>query len=110
MSSDIENHPYAVSTPDFVRFLEAKTLDRPCPGCGAARWILIGPGDNGPTYLLRTQIRGASKPTQVTTMAVHCDECGFLRQHSAKVVRKWVDDNPEGDQQEFGEEDLDVND
>lgn len=101
MSGDIEKHQFAVRTSDFVRFLEEKTLDQPCPACGACQWTLIGPKDDGITFMLRTALRGASSPTQVTTVAVYCNECGFLRQHLAKVVRNWVDANPAPDQLEF---------
>lgn len=109
MPQDIDEHPYAVKTPDFVRFLEAQTEDKPCPACGSIKWIIIGPGDGGTTYLLRTSLRGGSKTSQVTTMALHCEDCGFLRQHVAKVVRDWVNCNPDQSEKDVDQEDIDVN-
>jgi len=42
-------------------------------------------------------------------MALHCEDCGFLRQHVAKVVRDWVNCNPDQSEKDVDQEDIDVN-
>ncbi|MFC6689811.1 hypothetical protein ACFQD2_00420 [Pseudomonas lini] len=60
MSEDeIQNtRQFAVSAHDFVRFLEAKTLDSPCPACSFQGWTVIGSS--------KTEARIASRRPSVT--------------------------------------------
>lgn len=91
----VKRSPLTVSAFDFVRFLEAKTLDSSCPACQLDEWTLVCPNDHeADAYRLVTQLRDGLKPTQVSTLAIFCDNCGFVRQHMSRVVKSWVTDNP----------------
>ncbi|KAB0502795.1 hypothetical protein [Pseudomonas lini] len=105
MSEDeIQNtRQFAVSAHDFVRFLEAKTLDSPCPACSFQGWTVIGSSKNGSTYRLATPLRDGPKPSQVSTFAIYCNECGFVRHHLSRKVREWIDENPEPEQLDLEE-------
>lgn len=39
-------------------------------------------------------LRDGENPMSLSTFAIHCDNCGYLRQHLSKVVKKWVTANP----------------
>lgn len=95
-------HRFSVDVDDFVRFLEAKTLDRKCPACGTAHWTVIGPAE-GATYRVTAPLRDSETKHQLSMFAIHCVECGFVRQHYARVVKDWVKDNPRPEQLEFDE-------
>lgn len=90
--------PLSVSSNDFVRFLEEKTLDSICPACKADEWTVVCPfsdeGDDNDTYRLVTPLRDGVKPTQISTFAIYCDNCGYIRQHLTRVVRNWANENP----------------
>ncbi|MFS1292062.1 hypothetical protein ACLRDI_30580 [Pseudomonas piscis] len=100
--------PLSVSSDDFVRFLEANSSDADCPVCGKTEWTIICPFTEGSdTYRLVTSLKDGHKPMNVSTFALYCDHCGYFRQHLAKVVKKWVDNNPQNPELDFGASDAD---
>jgi hypothetical protein len=30
----------------------------------------------------------------ISTFAIFCDSCGYIRQHLARTVQKWAEENP----------------
>lgn len=106
---DVKHHKFSVTVEDFIRFLEAKTFESECPACHTANWTVIGSGENEMTYRLITPMRDGPRPNFVNFLGIYCNECGFVRQHLAKVVRRWVDDNPEPEQLELDEMATDDN-
>ncbi len=96
-------HRYSVSIADFVRFLEAKTADSPCPGCETRVWTVVGSAANGMSYRLVTNLRDGPTATHLSTLAIYCNECGYIRTHWARKVREWVDENPQQAELEFEE-------
>ncbi len=96
-------HRYSVSISDFVRFLEAKTADSPCPVCQTRVWTVVGAPSNGMSYRLVTNLRDGQKATHFSTLAIYCNECGYIRTHWARKVREWVDENPQQAELEFEE-------
>ncbi|WP_321837918.1 hypothetical protein [Pseudomonas kulmbachensis] len=86
---------FATKVSDFVRFLVAKTPETDCPVCNGSTWTVVCPfDDDADTYRLSTPLKDGNRPMAVSTFALYCDSCGYLRQHSSKVVSKWVADNP----------------
>lgn len=99
-----ERSKLSVTSDDFVRFLEAKNPESDCPVCGEETWTVICPFDHEDahdTYRLVTRLKDGSRPMTVSSFGLFCDSCGYLRQHVAKVVRQWVDDNPIEPELEF---------
>lgn len=87
----------AISSEDFVRFLEEKTLGSECPACGTDEWTIVCPPDPdglSDTYRLVTPLRDGGKSMNISTFAIFCDHCGFVRQHLSRSVRQWVAENP----------------
>lgn len=106
-----KDHKLAVSTDDFIRFLEAKSLEASCPSCQSQQWTVIGSVDTDTPYRLSTPAKTSLKATNLLTYAIFCVECGFVRNHMARVVKAWVDENPaEQTEMDFGKDDDDVND
>lgn len=99
----VKLHRYSVTTDDFIRFLEEKSYESTCPACQSAAWTIIGSSANNMAYRLVTPLRDGPSPNQMNCFAIHCNECGFIRQHLAKVVKRWVDENPEPEQLELDE-------
>jgi len=86
---------FATGITDFVRFLEAKSPESDCPVCGGSTWTVVCPfDDDADTYRLVTSLKDGNRPMSLSTFALYCDECGYVRQHISKVVKKWVDENP----------------
>lgn len=85
----------AVPADDFVRYLEAKTQGQTCPACGHDDWTLVCPSDEeADAYRLVTVLKDGDRPMNISTFAIYCDHCGFLRQHLARKVRDWALQNP----------------
>lgn len=85
----------AIAVTDFVRFLVAKSPESDCPVCKGDTWTVICPfDDDADTYRLVTSLRDGNRPMSVSTFALYCDNCGYVRQHLSKVVKKWVEENP----------------
>ena len=99
----VKRHKFSVTVDDFIRFLEEKSFESKCPSCGSAAWTVIGSGATEMTYRLITQMRDGPSPTYLNSLGIYCNECGFIRQHIAKVVKRWVDENPEPEQLELDE-------
>ena len=94
-SSQAPRSKRAVATSDFIRFLEAKNPDSNCPVCQSATWTVVCPyGGEGDTYRLVVPMRDGSKPMTISTFAIFCDSCGYVRQHLARTVQRWVTENP----------------
>lgn len=112
MSKTVSNNPksFAVTMAEFVRFLQAKTDDAVCAACGSQWWTVVGSTETGATYRLSTPLRDGPKATQLSTFAIYCNECGLVRHHLSRVVRKWVDANPAPEEAEQEELDLDEDD
>lgn len=107
--SDDENSPevsrskFAVKSNDFVRFLEEKTPGSICPACKGDDWTLIcQPNESADTYRLVTVMKDGSRQITLSTFAIYCDACGYVRTHLARHVRKWVDENPREPELDFG--------
>lgn len=100
-------HFFSTTMDDFIRFLHEKTTGRECPACGNSAWTVLGPAEGEYSYRLVTLLKDDPRRTlRLSTFALVCDNCGYLRQHMARVVRKWVEENPEAQQ----ELDLDIDD
>ncbi|MNJ39982.1 hypothetical protein D3C77_348660 [compost metagenome] len=103
--SDTEKAPrsrLAVPADEFVRFLEEKTQGLKCPSCAADDWTVVCPTDDyADTYRLVTTLRDGSRPMNLSTFAIYCDNCGFVRQHLSRVVRAWVEQNPAAPELDF---------
>lgn len=99
-------HRFATKSSDFVRFLEQKTTKNDCPTCGNEVWTVVC-ADNGYTYRLTSILRDGEKQNTFSTFALFCNECGFVREHSARLVSHWVKENPEQPELdlEFGDQD-----
>lgn len=103
----VKGSPLTVSAFDFVRFLEDKTLDSSCPACKLDEWTIICPyDDEADAYRLITPLRDGKKPTQISTFAIFCDNCGYVRQHMSRVVRSWANENPVEPELDFDQETL----
>ncbi|MNJ28711.1 hypothetical protein D3C77_232570 [compost metagenome] len=99
---------FTVKMDDFIRFLEAKTSTTNCAACGHDHWTILGWSDTDVTLRLVNELLDGPKPESTSSFALFCNNCGFLRQHVSKVVRDWVDSNPEPTQLDLGG--LDSND
>ncbi|WPN50920.1 hypothetical protein QMK52_18685 [Pseudomonas sp. P9_2] len=85
----------ATTADDFVRFLEEKSPESNCPVCEGETWTVISPSfANADSYRLVTSLKDGNRPQNLSTFALFCDNCGYLRQHLSRVVKKWVDENP----------------
>lgn len=106
-----EAHRFSTNMDDFIRFLEAKTGECRCPACGKERWTVLGVPRTDATYRMVTTLRDSEKPSSLSTFSVYCSNCGFLRQHVARIVKEWVDENPEPEQLELDDlEETGLND
>lgn len=84
---------HAVDSDDFIRFLSAKAGDTdPCWVCKADDWMIMCP-DEGPTFRFGIPVRNAEKVFYASIFMYYCINCGFIRQHSSKVVKDWVQQN-----------------
>lgn len=73
---------------DITEALEQADAKSDCPSCGANSWSLIGgEGQNAVRIPLFTAGRRyeAGGP-HIPAFALVCEQCGFLRLHSAKVL------------------------
>ncbi len=105
----ITPHKYSVNMDDFIRFLEEKTEGSKCPACWSDTWVLIGSADNEMAFRHVTPLRdGPRTSTTFSEFGIYCDNCGFVRQHLARFVKQWVDNNPVQEQMELDE--IDQND
>lgn len=94
---------FATGVTDFVRFLIAKSPETDCPVCDGSTWTVICPFDDGAnTYRLVTSLGDVDRPMSISTFALYCDGCGYVRHHLSKVVKKWVDENPVELELDFG--------
>lgn len=94
-SNNPNRSKFAITAEDFVRFLEKKTTGASCPACGTDDWTLICPADDfADAYRLVTPLRDGGRSLNLSTFAIYCDSCGFVRQHFSRVVRTWVQNNP----------------
>ena len=100
-------HKFSVTTSEFVRFLQEKTPDSSCPGCNAKVWTVVGSAANGMAYRMVTNLRDGPSATHLSTFAIYCNECGYIRHHWAKKVREWVEENAQQGEIEFEEADED---
>ncbi len=95
---------------DFVRFLEVKTGGYNCPACGNSQWTVLGKAGHPEAYRVVSALRDGQAPNSMSSFALFCNDCGFVRQHMARVVRKWVTENPEPQQdlpfEDFEDPDL----
>lgn len=84
-----------ITAKDFARFLDAKLggADR-CQVCGTDVWTIFCPGPDD-IFRLGMNVRNQEKQFFVSTFAYHCDNCGYVRNHHAATVHKWVIENPE---------------
>lgn len=96
----------AVTAEDFVRFLDAKVgEDDDCPLCHTDKWTILCPGPES-TYRLGLPVRNQKKEFFLSTFGYYCDSCGFLRNHLAAVVHKWVTENPAAGM-DLGQDEID---
>ena len=96
----------AVEINDVIRFLEEKSLDSECPACGTDEWTIVCPADPEgalDTYRLVTPLRDGDRPMTLSTVAIYCDNCGFVRQHLSRLIKKWIVDNPLEPELDFDE-------
>ncbi|MEB2647589.1 hypothetical protein SOP86_18275 [Pseudomonas canadensis] len=85
-----------VKARDFVRFIDHIAAgDDICTVCGHGEWSVICPSGEEPTFRLGTSIRNSEELFYFSTFGYYCEKCGYLRQHAAQVVHRWVKDNPE---------------
>lgn len=98
-----QQHRYAVTTNEFVRFLESKTPESACPGCQSKDWTVVGSAANGMAYRFVTNLRDGPAASHISTFAINCDECGYVRHHWARKVKEWVTANPVQQEIEFEE-------
>ena len=101
--SDKVAHRFSVSISDFVSYLEAKTPDSSCPACNTKVWTVVGSVSNGMAYRMVTDLRDGPSPTHISTVAIYCNECGYIRHHWSKKVREWVDQRSQQTELEFEE-------
>lgn len=100
-NSNQQRAQLAVRTRDFVRFLNEKTPDSDCPVCGCDQWTVICPGPEGDAYRIVAPLRDGDRSLSLSTFALHCENCGYLRHHVSKIVKKWIDENPEEPELDF---------
>jgi len=86
----------SVKARDFVRFLDDVGVGEDlCSICGHTEWTVICPSGDEPTFRLGTSIRNSKEMFYFSAFGYYCEKCGYLRQHAASVVYKWVSENPE---------------
>lgn len=100
-------HKFSTTMDDFVRFLIAKTDDSKCSGCGSKSWTVIGSDQTQMAYRMVTPMRDGPSPTYLNCFGIYCNECGFVRQHVARKVKQWVEENPVQEQLDLDEIDDD---
>lgn len=85
----------SVSPDDFVRFITAKgTKTDECPICGHTEWSVLCSPDDEPVFRVGMPVRNREEEFYLSAFGYYCESCGYLRQHMAAVVHKWVQENP----------------
>lgn len=87
-----EQHVYTVKADEFAQFLVEKTPESNCPACGHNHWTVIcpPPGEQN-AYRMRIQLADGPRSGSMSLLGIYCDNCGYVRTHMARVVRKWID-------------------
>ena len=98
-----KKHKFSVTANEFVRFLEFKTPDSDCPACQSKKWTVVGSSANGMAYRFVTNLRDGPSASHISTFAIYCNECGYIRHHWARKVNEWVNANPDQLDIEFEE-------
>lgn len=82
-----------------IAFLRAKTPDgAPCPVCASQNWS-IGrePLDYLTNRIMQKSIaRTVLDGTVTPTVLLACNNCGYIREHSAMMITEWVRANAAG--------------
>lgn len=86
-------HP--IEMDGFIRFLEAKSLQSKCPSCGSGTWVIVGDPETNLCSQLQIPGRDRGLMESLPVVCLHCENCGFIRQHMAHMVQEWIEENPE---------------
>lgn len=86
-------HELTVNSEDFADFLREKTPDSVCPACGMDEWTVIcpDPDESINAFRMRLVLQDGPRPASLSALAIYCDNCGYIRCHASRTVRKWVD-------------------
>jgi hypothetical protein len=79
------------------RYYNETGFDYACPVCHAGKWIVINGKSLEPAVILLSpagDMRG-SRPAHVSTYCMHCENCGFVRQHVRSVIDEYLEAHPE---------------
>lgn len=78
---------------NVIEYLEAHgALSPPCPACGKMTWGLGNGPENFVSVYTMQKDMNAIKSHGLTTPVVilSCTNCGFIREHSAMMIGRWV--------------------
>lgn len=89
------------SISELARFFSEKTKVQ-CPACDSESWHIFFADSDETSHVYTTKIKSVPGMPSFPMYATCCVECGFMRFHNAKIVRAWLNENPE----EQGELDL----
>lgn len=88
-----QRHKFSVTADEFVRFLESKTPESACPACQSKEWTVVGSSTNGMAYRFVTNLRDGPSASHISTFAIYCNECGYIRHHWSRKVKDWLTAN-----------------
>lgn len=78
---------------DVIRFLGAKGASPSCPTCHENDWTVTDGSAELPHAFLMASPRGGGlvlPPPGFPIVALICNNCGFLRLHSERLIDEWV--------------------
>lgn len=85
-----------VTAKEFIRFGEAKNLQRACVECGDDRWAFALEGDDeqNPDAIVQLALIPAfNSKRSIPVHTMLCMSCGITKIINAAIVRDWVDNN-----------------
>ncbi len=78
---------------DAVRFLIEKSPDSRCQACGQDKWIVpFADADQKYAFLTPLNVAFANEPAY--NLGLECANCGLVREHRARFVQAWIEENP----------------
>jgi hypothetical protein len=94
---------------NFIKFLQTVKSKTACPSCEQIKWSVESVWDDDDTDLMSaiTGIPFAEIPASIDSemtiterrglpsVSLVCSNCGFMRQHSYVIFRKWLDEQKE---------------
>lgn len=84
-----------ITADELIEFMRVKSPDANCIACMGEKFSLLGSDEHG-AWRFELDAVNTGNDYYLPSYGISCDNCGWIRHHSAVFVNRWVAQYREG--------------